>query len=461
MALWAEQPKNVVFILSDDHRYDFMGFMDQAPDFLETPNLDRMAAGGLHLKNAFVTTSLCSPSRASILTGRYAHNHQMVDNSAPIPEGTTFFPTFLKKAGYETAFIGKWHMGHSDDNPKADFDRWVSFQGQGVYRDPVLNVDGQRKKVPGYITDILTDYALEFLRQRPDQEKPFFLYLSHKAVHSEFQPAQRHQGLYADQEIPYPRSKDNTEPNYRGKPHWVKAQRYGWHGVDYPYHGELDIDEVYRNYCETLLGVDDSIGKVLDELERQGIADETLVIYMGDNGFMLGEHGLIDKRQAYEESMRVPMLAYAPGFIRPGVAEEVVRNIDICPTVLELTGAQAATPIDGQSFLSLLAGQKGGRDQEFLYEYYWEDAFPHTPTVFALRDDRYKYIYYHGLWDTDELYDLKTDPHEMHNLVDVPAYRDRLKAMRTRLWQKLEETNGMRIPLKPPTFWRADQRRQE
>ena len=185
--LHAQQPRNVIIILSDDHRYDFMSFVKGAPPFLQTPNLDRMAAAGLHIANAFVTTSLCSPSRASILTGQYAHRHGVVDNTSGIPEGTVFFPSLLQQAGWRTAYIGKWHMGEDKDDPRAGFDYWVSFRGQGVYVDPTLNINGQRREVKGYTTDILTDEAIRFLDQaRSDRNKPFFMVLGHKAVHAEF-----------------------------------------------------------------------------------------------------------------------------------------------------------------------------------------------------------------------------------------------------------------------------------
>jgi N-acetylglucosamine-6-sulfatase len=214
---------------------------------------------------------------------------------------------------YLTAFIGKWHMGEVDDHPMPGFDRWVSFRGQGVYYNPLLNFDGERQQFEGYTTDILTDYALDWLEERqrePDQ--PFFLYLSHKAVHAEFEPAERHEGYFEDIDIEYPETMANTERNYRTKPRWVKEQRYSWHGVEFPYHGDMDFDEFYKAYIETLLALDESVGSVLDYLEETGLAENTLVIYMGDNGFLHGEHGLIDKRHAYEESMRVPMLAWAP-----------------------------------------------------------------------------------------------------------------------------------------------------
>lgn len=452
-------PRNVIFILSDDHRHDFMGFMPGAPDWLETPALDRMAARGAHLRNAFVTTSLCSPSRASILTGQYAHRHRIVDNSSPIPQGTVFFPQFLQRAGFRTAYIGKWHMGEVDDDPQPGFDHWVSFRGQGSYRDPVLNVNGRRVQEKGYTTDILTNHALDWLRRNgAPGGKPFFLYLSHKAVHAEFEAAPRHRGRHAGKPIPYPPTM-NREAT-AGKPDWVRAQRNSWHGVDFMYHGAMQFDEFFRAYTETLLALDESVGRVLEYVDQSGLAPSTLVIYMGDNGFLLGEHGLIDKRNAYEASMRVPMLAYAPGLIAAGSAiTAMVRGIDIAPTILELANAAATIPMDGRSVLPLLRGEQASWPLELLYEYYWEDAFPHTPTVFALRDARYKYIYYHGVWDAGELYDLERDPDERTNLIADPAYQPRAEAMKRRLWELLEETGGMSIPLKRAGPWRADQRR--
>ena len=455
------QPRNVVFILSDDHRYDFFSAHPDAPAFLQTPNLDRMATEGAHLANAFVTTSLCSPSRGSILTGRYAHNHGIVDNTSPIPDGTRFFPQDLQAGGYRTAFIGKWHMGEVDDAPQPGFDRWVSFRGQGAYTDPLLNIDGTQTPHEGYTTDILTDYAVEFLEAQ-DGSEPFFLELSHKAVHAEFSPAPRHRGTYADVTIPYPETMWPTERNVLGKPHWVRAQRGSWHGVDFMFHGDLGpgqagFDTFYRRYTETLLALDESVGRVLETLERLGLAESTLVVYMGDNGFLLGEHGLIDKRNAYEESIRVPMLAWAPGWIAPGTrVEALVRNIDVAPTVLELAGSSTSIDMDGTSFLDLLpGGAPGGAGREFLYEYYWEYAFPHTPTTFALRGDRYKFIYYHGVWDTEELYDLTADPEERVNLVQ--ALPEVAAEMRSRLFDRLSEDDAMRVPMRRGN-WNADER---
>ena len=456
-------PRNVVVVLSDDHRYDFMGFHPDAPAFLRTPNMDRMRAEGAHVANAFVTTSLCSPSRASILTGQYAHNHGVVDNTSPIPAGTRFFPQDLQDAGYRTAYVGKWHMGEDDDAPRPGFDRWVSFRGQGAYTDPLLNIDGTRVPHTGYTTDILTDYAVEWLREQGG-DAPFFLELSHKAVHAEFEPAPRHAGAYADVRIPYPASMWLTERNYAGKPRWVRAQRGSWHGVDFMFHGDLGpgmagFDNFYRRYAETLLALDESVGRVLDTLVETGLAETTLVLYLGDNGFLLGEHGLIDKRNAYEESIRVPMLAWAPGWVAPGsTVDGIVRNLDLAPTVLELAGVRSPIAMDGASFLPLLTGGAAGggaADREFLYEYYWEYAFPHTPTTFALRGDRYKFVYYHGVWDAEELYDIAADPEERTNLAE--AMPELAAEMRARLFDRLAADDAMRVPMRRGN-WKAGER---
>ncbi len=454
-----DAPRNVVFILSDDHRYDFMGFHERAPEFLETPNMDRMAREGVHLRNAFVTTALCSPSRASILTGRYAHNHGVVDNQRLVPEGTTFFPELLKESGYETAFVGKWHMGSSTDAPRPGFDYWVSFRGQGVYMNPELNVNGSRSPHLGHTSDLLTDYALRWLDNR-DADRPFFLYLSHKAVHAEFIPPERHAGRYADTPLEYPVTMANTEQNYLSKPRWVKEQRYSWHGVDHMYHGDLVYDQFYRRYAETLLSIDDSIGRVLDYLEEHGLADETLVAYMGDNGFLFGEHGLIDKRNAYEESMRVPMLAYAPGHIAAGsVLDQMILNIDVAPTFLTLAGVETPARMDGRSFLPLLSGASiPDWRTEFAYEYFWEFPFPHTPTVYALRGDRYKYMFYHGVWDMNELYDLELDPFEQHNLINSPDHQGRILEMQARLFETLEADDAVDVQFRRPGRFQAGER---
>ena len=469
----ADGRPNVVFILSDDHRYDFMSCVPGCPSFLQTPHLDRLAAEGALFQNAFVTTSLCSPSRASILTGQYMHHHRVVDNQREVPAGTQFFPMFLQAAGYRTAFVGKWHMGHDTDDPRPGFDHWVSFAGQGTYFDPLLNTNGQRQTHTGYTTDVLTDVALQWLEQQRNESQPFFLYLSYKAVHYPFTPAPRWAGKFADAPIPYPETMANTEGNYQTQPRWVSDRRYSIHGIDHMQTGAFDQDPVpdfdalYRSYAETVAGLDENIGRLLEYLDRHQL-DDTVVIYMGDNGFELGEHGFYDKRDAFEHSIRVPLVARVPGRLPPkSQVSAMVQNIDIAPTILELCGVEPPpqSQFDGRSLLPLFPGAAGDtaaakwRDH-ILYEYHWEWNFPATPTTLAIRTERYKFIYYHGIWDHNGFYDLQTDPHERHNLIRVPAYQEQIAALQQQLFEELEASGGLQLPIRPPVGERLDQRKR-
>ncbi|MFQ5733015.1 MAG: sulfatase [Planctomycetaceae bacterium] len=449
------KPLNVVFILSDDHRYDVMSFLGHP--WVETPAMDAMARDGVYFQYAMVTTSLCSPSRASILTGQYMHNHGVVDNNVLTKPGTVFFPQYLQKAGYQTAFFGKWHMGGHSDQPQPGFDKWVSFRGQGHYYPPKnrkrwsLNVDGESVPQKGYITDELTDYAIDWLNgvKKRKRGKPFFMYLSHKGVHGMFHPAKRHAGRYKGKKFPVPKTMADTKANYKDKPMWLKNQRNSWHGVDFAYHQNTNIAEHYRLYCEALLSVDESIGRVRKWLKDNDLADNTLILYMGDNGFQWGEHGLIDKRTAYEASMRVPLLGVCPKLWKPGTTlQQVVANIDIAPTILEAAGLKTPKQMDGRSFLQLAAGRMkpAAWRPNLLYEYYWEYNFPHTPTTFALRNERYKFIQYHGIWDIDELYDLKNDPLEEHNLIFSKPHQKLIRTMRADLHQILVKAHANRVP---------------
>ena len=468
------RPMNIIFVLADDHRYDAMGFMNKIKG-LQTPGMDRMAKEGAHMKNAFVSTALCSPSRASILTGQYAHTHTVVDNEAPLPKDLVFFPKYMQQSGYQTAFLGKWHMGNTDDMPQPGFDHWVSFRGQGVYYDPEFNINGKRVQQPAgtYVTDALTEQAIQWMEGR-NKNKPFFLYLSHKGVHAEFYPAKRHEGKYADIPIICPPSmyltatdssktfgvvtSPQTKVNYRDIPKWVREQRYSWHGVDHMYHGQIPFDEFYRRYLETLQAVDESIQKVIDWVSAQGLQDNTMVVYMGDNGFSFGEHGLIDKRHTYEESMRVPLLVWAPGMVKPNsVINQNIMNVDLAPTFLELAGIKTPLNMQGYSFLNVLKGDTAAwQRSKVFYEYYWEAAFPQTPTTFAIRTERFKYIYYNGVWDINELYDLQADPYEMNNLIRDTSYQQTGIQLRTELFNWLEKTGGLQIPLKKAAGRRFD-----
>ena len=469
----SNKPMNIIYILTDDHRYDFMGFTGKVPG-LQTPGLDQMAKEGISIKNAFVTTALCSPSRASILTGQYAHTHTVVDNDAPLPPNLVFFPQHLQKQGYKTAFMGKWHMGNTGDQPQPGFNHWISFEGQGKYYGNMLNIDGRKVQTgkEDYITDYLTSKGIDWMNTV--KNGPFCLYLSHKGVHAEFEPAKRHRGKYKDLPVVCPpsmyltagdsskdfgvRTAPKTRVNYRDIPKWVKEQRYSWHGVDYMYHGQIVFDDFYHLYLETLLSVDESVQQVLNWVEKNGLRENTLVVYMGDNGFLFGEHGLIDKRNAYEESMRVPLLMWAPSVIKPNsVLEQMILNIDLAPTFLDLAGIKTKpVHMQGNSFLPLLRGQQIPWRNKVFYEYYWESSFPQTPTIFAVRSDRYKYIFNYGVWDINELYDLQQDPNEMNNLIRNKEMDTVGVELRKQLFDWLEQTKGLQIPLKKQQGRRFD-----
>lgn len=327
--LFAESKRpNIVFFLTDDHRYDALGFMGHP--FLKTPNLDRLKEGGVHLENAFVTTSLCSPSRASILTGQYAHRHRVVDNYHEVDRSLVFFPQYLQESGYETAFIGKWHMG-DENTPQRGFDHWAAFRGQGTYYPdghgtsrvvPQNNYEGYNingKQVPqkGYITDELTDMSIDWMNERKEKNKPFFLYVSHKGVHADFVPRDEDRDIYQKKPWTPPKNSVDTAETRKGKPMWLINQRNSRHGADFGYNLEdFDLGFYYKRYCEAFIPIDDAVGRMLDHLEKIGELDNTIFCYMGDNGFMFGDFGLIDKRLAYEPSIRVPMLMKLPKSVK-------------------------------------------------------------------------------------------------------------------------------------------------
>jgi len=451
------QKRNIVFVLVDDLRYDGMGFIQPT---LQTPNIDDLASTGVHFTNALVTSSLCSPSRASILTGMSTRNHKIVDNNNSSEEGLTFFPQYLQDAGYQTGFFGKWHMGSHSDMPRKGFDKWVSFTGQGTYypQDRVppplrnkgivnqLNVDGVHVDQKGYITDELTDYALEWLDNDIDQTQPFLLYLSHKAVHSDATPAARHKDQYKDVEFTLPESAKVTKEDAKNKPMWVHNQRNSWHGVEFFYASDRKMSDYLKNYYATLSAVDDGLGEIISYLKKKNLFDNTMVVFYSDNGFMIGEHGLIDKRNAYESSIKVPLVISAPGLLPEGESNHtLVRNLDLAPTFLDLAGIAAPNHFEGKSFLPVATGavkEEEWNAPDFVYEYYWEYSFPMTPTTFSIRRGDLKYIQYHGVWDIEELYDLSADPDERKNLIRHPDYAEKLLPLRKALYQSLFPATG-------------------
>ncbi|MBN1489291.1 MAG: sulfatase [Phycisphaerae bacterium] len=443
-ATTSPKPPNFVFILVDDLRWDAMSCMDHP--FVKTPNIDRIATSGVRFANAFVTTSLCAPARASFLTGTYSHTNGVRTNEGKDfdPARVPSFAQVLQKAGYETAFVGKWHMA-PNANPRPGFDYWLSFRGQGKYIDPDLNEDGRAFKAKGYMTDLLTDSAVEFIK-RP-RSKPFSLCLWHKAVHGPFTPADRHAGLYADAALPEPASFRDT---FEGKPQWQARRVVGrrerqaasqpvatstvrdtWDG-----RGQQRLD-----YFRALAAVDDSVGRVFAALKETGALDNTVILFAGDNGYFHGEHRRGDKRAAYEESIRIPLLMCGPGIAKPGsVPDPMILNIDVAPTLLDLAGIEPPATMQGRSFKPILAGAKPDWRSSFFYAYYKEGWLPAIPTMFGVRTTDWKYVEYPEIDDVDELYDLRRDPHEMHNLATAPDAKAQLAAMQAELARLKKET---------------------
>ena len=429
----AINPPNMIFVLTDDHRWDALSAMGHP--FLQTPHLDRLANEGILFENAFVTTSLCSPSRASFLTGQYAHTHGVVTNHTPWDNRNVTFLEQLNAAGYETAFIGKWHMPGDGLPALRGVDRFVSFTregGQGVYYDCPLIIDGVETARPGrYITEDLTDMALDFITR--ERRKPFCLYLSHKAVHFGFRPPPHLKGRYRDVDLKLPPESDPWIPYTNGHP---------FVGAIFP------LDFLYRNYCETVVSVDEQVGRLLAALDAMGIAENTIVIYAGDNGHFWGEHGLYDKRLAYEESIRIPFIVRYPGLIRdPGRrARQMVLNIDLAPTLLELAGIVPPAAMQGRSLVPILEDAATPGRTAWLYEHFPVFPIP-IPGITAIRTANYKYVEYQEDLRPRELFDLTKDPREQTNLIQTPAGMTQADILKREL-ERLKQETGFRFHTK-------------
>jgi N-acetylglucosamine-6-sulfatase len=444
---------NFVFIFTDDQRWDAMSCMGHP--FLRTPNMDRLAREGVRFANAFVVNSLCSPSRACFLTGVYSHTHGVVSNDVnDYDPNLPTYPLLLRQAGYQTAYVGKFHQAPKSD-PRPGFDYWLSFRGQGIYNDPELNENGRTFKAEGYMTDLLTDAAVRWLRQ--PRAAPFCLTLAHKASHGPFTPAARHANAFPDGKIPKPASFDD---DLHDKPAWQRAavvRGVGRKQVeanrDKPVPAAIPPAEwgargsAYLNYFRTLLAVDESIGRVLETLQEIGRLDNTVVVFASDNGFFMGEHHQGDKRQMYEESIRIPLLVRYPRMVKAGTVNDgMVLNIDVAPTFVDLAGVEIPATMQGRSLRPLLAGEEVPWRNEFLYEYFREAAFPGIPTMVGIRTRRHSYVRYPEIQDSDELYDLEADPHQMRNLAQDPKHAETLAGLRRDLERLMKET-GYRKPM--------------
>lgn len=451
-----EKRPNIVFIFSDDHTYQAIGAYGNK--IAKTPNIDRIAADGALLKNNLVTNSICGPSRATLLTGKYSHKNGYKRNDRTRFDISQFlFPRALQENGYQTAYVGKLHLNSLPEG----FDYWNVLPGQGYYYNPdFINQTKDTVRHEGYVSDLITRFSLDWLEKR-DASKPFFITIGHKATHREWEPALEDLGAYDAVDFPLPatfyddykgreaaakqdmsiettmRLKEDLkidadfENSYQYK-RLTPAQREKikayYEAVAKDFHGrkltgkaltEWKYQRYLKEYYATANALDRNIGRVLDYLKEKGLDDNTVVIYASDQGFYLGEHGWFDKRFIYEQSLRTPFVIRYPGAIKPGtVIEQLVANIDWAPTLLDLAGVKAPGEVQGKSFLPLLTGKTTDVPwRDAVYYHYYEFPQPHhVYPHFGLRTDRYKLVRFYGGLDNWEFYDLQADPEELNNL---------------------------------------------
>lgn len=487
------QKPNIIFIMSDDHGYQAISVYSDK--LIQTPNIDRIAREGVLFRNSFVCNSICGPSRASILTGKYSHKNGFRNNGDRFNGSQQTFPKLLQKAGYKTAIVGKWHLG----TEPTGFDYWNVLPGQGYYYNPDFIKMGKDTVYEGYVTDITTDLALEWLDQVADQDtgQPFFLMLHNKAPHRNWMPPPEYLEEFNDREFQLP---ENYFDDYEGREalkitkltvhdqmdvvydskvpckecpvdpvnHWCarewdnefsrlnEEQRANWDEAFQQEYNTFDYASLswealskwkFQRYMEDYLrcvqSVDDNVGRVLDYLDEKGLAENTVVIYTSDQGFFLGEHGIYDKRYMYEEAFRTPLIMRFPEQVQADQkADEMVMNIDIASTLLDFAGVEIPEDIQGKSMKPIVIGDKDYSWRDALYYHYYEISFG-LVKHYGIRTDRYKLIYFYDPIDSWELYDLKEDPNEMNNLINDPDYSDVLNDMKVRLDAKQREVDDL------------------
>lgn len=477
----AERP-NIIFIMTDDHTIQAMSAYGSIIN--QTPNMDRIANAGIRFSNAFVTNSICAPSRAVILTGKFSHLNGVRDNAQRFDGSQQTFPKLLQGAGYQTAMIGKWHL----KSDPTGFDYWNVLPGQGLYYNPDFIEMGERKNHEGYVTDLTTDFALNWLDQR-DEEKPFYLMLHHKAPHRNWMPGPDHLNLYDGQDIPIP---DNFFDTYENRGTAAKTQEMSISEIMFPvydlkileatptngndefmlkrlermtqeqrenfvaaYQDENDAfhkanlqgkalaewkyQRYIKDYLRCVASVDDNIGRVLDYLEEAGLSENTLIVYTSDQGFYLGEHGWFDKRFMYEESYKTPLVVSYPKSIKKeSTTEAMTMNLDIAPTLLEYAGVAIPEDMQGASLMSIMNnnGNEPNDWRKSTYYHYFE--YPGVHAVkrhYGIRTKQYKLIHFYHDIDEWEMYDLEKDPKEMKNIIEDQAYA----SIKLELMQELKE----------------------
>ena len=491
----APRRPNIVYIMTDDHTAQMMSCYDTR--YIETPNLDRIARDGVRFTNSFVANSLSGPSRACMITGKHSCANRFFDNTTCVFDAEQqTFPKLLQQAGYQTVLVGKWHL----ESLPTGFDYWEILPGQGSYYNPdFITMQRDTVRRSGYVTDLITDDALEWLHQSRDPEKPFCLLIHHKAIHRNWMADTCDLALYEDHTFPLP---DNYFDNYEGRPAaaaqemsiirdmdpiydlkmWRPDKQSRLKGLYEDFVGRMDaeqraawdrfyeplIEDFYRrnpqgrelaewkfqrymrDYMKTVKSLDDNVGRVLDHLEELGLLDNTLVVYTSDQGFYMGEHGWFDKRFMYEESLRTPLIMRLPkGFDLRGDIGEMVQNIDYAPTFLELAGVDIPEAIHGVSLVPLLQGEHPASWRDALYYHYYEYPAEHSvKRHYGIRTDRYKLIHFYNDIDVWELYDLQEDPTEMHNLYGTPGTEELTASLKKRLLS-LQEAYGDAVRFGP------------
>lgn len=491
----ADKPLNIVYIMTDDHTAQMMSCYDNR--YIETPNLDRIAADGVRFTNSFVANSLSGPSRACMITGKHSHANKFTDNTTCVFDGEQqTMPKLLQQAGYQTAIVGKWHL----ESLPTGFDFWEIVPGQGDYYNPdFITMDNKRVKNKGYLTHIVTDKSLDWMSNKRDTDKPFALFIHHKAIHRNWMADIADLPLFEDKVFPLP---DNFHDDYEGRIaaaqqemsidkdmdliYDLKMIRDGeksrLRGLYESFLGRMDadqrkawddfynpiIDDFYkqnlkgkelanwkfqrymRDYMKVVKSLDDNVGRVLDYLDEHGLSDNTLVVYTSDQGFYMGEHGWFDKRFMYEESMRTPLVMRLPkGYNRRGDIPEMVQNIDYAPTFLEIAGVEIPEDIHGVSLLPLIKGEKTPNWRTSLYYHFYEYPAEHkVKRHYGVRSERYKLIHFYNDIDVWELFDLQEDPSEMHNIYGKPGMEkvtEQMKKELVKLQEEYQDTNALKL----------------
>ena len=459
---------NIVFVMSDDHAAHAISAYARAagrPAINSTPHLDRLADGGVRFDATFCTNSICSPSRAAILTGTYNHVNGVTTLDTPLDNALATFPALLRDAGYQTALFGKWHLGHGPGHDPTMFDTWRILPGQGHYHDPVmLGPGGEVVERGGYVTDLITDDCIDWLDRR-DPERPFLLCCHHKAPHRTWEPDEAHAHLFDDVDLPEPAT---LFDDHASRSLAVRDMRMGIEHLrpfrdlkatvpdDMGFEDEVRwrYQRYLKDYLRVIASLDDNVGRLLDRLDALGVADDTIVIYTSDQGFFLGDHGWFDKRLMYEESLAMPFLVRSPRLTAPGSScDAITLNVDVAPTLLDIAGVDVPAWMHGRSMAPLLRGERPADWRTSMYYRYWmhRDGAHRVPAHYGVRTATHKLICFYGdpldqpgahgpvepvEW---ELYDLVGDPLETTNVVDDPAQRSVLTALRTELARLQDE----------------------